>query len=54
MMEDLLDLEGYGLVQENVRLQEQADTQRLANAQTEEVQMEAATPAGLSGDDYTG
>lgn len=51
MMEDLLDLEGYQLVQENVRLQEQADTQRLANAQSEDIQMEAQTPSGLTPDD---
>lgn len=53
MMEDLLDLEGYGLVQENIRLQEQADTQRLANAQSEDIQMEAQTPTGLTPDDTT-
>jgi len=51
MMEDLLDLEGYNLVQENIRLQEQADTQRLANAQTEDIMMEAQTPSGLTPDD---
>lgn len=53
MMEDLLDLEGYKLVQENIRLQETADTQRLANVQSEEVAMEAGTPAGLAPDDST-
>ena len=52
MMEDLLDLEGYGLIQENIRIQEQSDTMRLANAQTEDVQMEAATP-GIAPDDVS-
>jgi hypothetical protein len=53
MMEDLLDLEGYDLIQENIRIQEQSDTMRLANAQSEEVQMEAMTPSGIAADDYT-
>lgn len=52
MIEDLLDLESYDLVTPYVRLTEQAEAQRLAQAAQEQVTMEASTPSGLSGDDY--
>ena len=51
MLEDLLDLQDYELVQPYVRLSEQADAQRQANSHQEQVQMEALTPSGISADD---
>ncbi len=51
MWEEILDLEDWGLVQENIRVSEAADTQRLMNVQQEQVMMEAGTPAGLAEDD---
>jgi uncharacterized membrane-anchored protein YhcB (DUF1043 family) len=53
MMEELLNLEDYKLVEPYVRLSEQADAQRLANSHTEQVGMEAMTPAGIAEDDST-
>lgn len=51
MMEELLDLEQYKLVMENVRLSEQADAQQLMNSQQEQVAMNTMTPSGfLPGD----
>ena len=51
LMEDLLDLQDYGLVTPYIRLSEQADAQRQANVHQEQVTMEAQTPAGISPDD---
>lgn len=53
MFEELLDIEPYGVVQPYVRLTEQQQAQRLANAGQEMVGMEAATPAGLAPDDVS-
>jgi hypothetical protein len=53
-MEDLLNLKDYGLVQKNVRLAEEADTRREAQAHMEQTQMEATTPSGLTPDDTGG
>lgn len=53
LFEDLLDIHDYKIVMPFVRLAEQADAQRIGNAQAEQVMMEALTAAGLSGDDYT-
>lgn len=52
MVEDLLDLQSYNIVEPYVRLSEEAEAQRLMNAQTEEVATEASTPAGLTPDDF--
>lgn len=51
MIEELLQLEDYKLVQPFVRLSEQADSQALANSHTERLAMEATTPSGVSLDD---
>jgi len=53
MLEYGLNLEQYKIVQQNVRIVEQADTQRLANTTQEQVQMEAQTPSGLAPDDHS-
>ena len=39
-----LGLENYGVYEENVAITEQADTARLSNAASEDVQVEAMTP----------
>jgi hypothetical protein len=52
MFEEILDLQDYEVVQENVRLSEQADSQRVANVHEEEVLTEAGTPAGIAEDDF--
>lgn len=51
LMEDLLDIADYKIVQPYVRLAEQADAQRLQNASQEQVMMEQQTPAGLTPED---
>lgn len=51
MWEELLDIEDYGLVQENVRITEAADAQKLQNVHQESTAMQAMTPAGLAQDD---
>lgn len=52
MMEHILEIEDYEIVQPFVRLDEQADAQRLAQTHSENVQMEGQTPAGLAPDDF--
>ncbi len=52
VMEDLLDLQDYELVQKNIRLSEEADAKREAMTHEQQVQMEATTPAGLAPDDF--
>jgi hypothetical protein len=52
LFEDLFDLTDYNLVTPYVRLAEDADGQRIAQAQEEAVLMEALTAAGISPDDY--
>jgi hypothetical protein len=51
MMEEVLGLERYNLVADNVRLEEMQETQRLAQAAQEQVQVEQLTPSGLTEDD---
>lgn len=53
MVEDLIDIEEYEIVEPFVRLSEQAEQQQLANTQQEEVMTTAMTPAGLSEEDFT-
>jgi hypothetical protein len=53
MIEELLNLEDYKLVEPFVRLAEQADAQRLINSHSEQVNMEATTEAGIAEDDYS-
>lgn len=52
MIEELLNLEDYKIVEPFVALSEQADAQRLQNSHQEQVGMEAMTPAGIAQDDY--
>ena len=47
MMEELLDLDKFDLVRENVRVFEQMQTQRLLSDASEQLEVEAATPPGL-------
>lgn len=54
IFETLLDLQDYEAVQPYIRLSEQADAQRLAQAHQQQVMMEAQTPAGISADDTSG
>lgn len=53
MVEELLNLEDYKIVDPYVRLSERADAQRQMNSHEEQVSMEATTPSGLSPDDST-
>jgi hypothetical protein len=50
---DLFDLEVYKMNTPYVRLAEEADAQRIAQAQEEQVLMEALTAAGISADDVS-
>lgn len=52
LFQDLLELDGYKLVTPFIRITEQADAQRLANSQNEQVMSEAGTPAGLLPGDH--
>jgi len=53
-VEDNLNLKDFGLVQQNIRLAEEADSRREAQAHQEKTQMEATTPSGLTPDDVDG
>lgn len=54
MFEDLLELEDHDIVLPYVRLAEQAEAQKQAQAMQEQTQMEALTPDGFSHDDFEG
>jgi hypothetical protein len=54
MFEDLLELEGHEIVLPYVRISEQAQAQKLQNAQEEQTMMEMGTPSGLTSDDFEG
>ena len=47
LADSLLELEDWKIFQPNIAVSEQADQQKLANAAQEEVQAQAATPAGI-------
>lgn len=51
LIEDNLNLKDYGIVQENIRLSEEANSRREAQAHMEKTQMEGVTPSGLTPDD---
>lgn len=53
MVEDLLDLEDYEIVEPYIRIAEQAEAQQLANTQTEETMATASAPSGLTPEDAT-
>lgn len=52
MMEDLLEITDYHIVEPYVQLTEQADAQRMMQVLQEQVAVEGQTPAGLSPGDY--
>jgi hypothetical protein len=54
MMEELLDIERYELVQAFVKISEQAEGQQLANTHQEDIAATAEAPAGLTPEDYSG
>jgi len=45
---DLADLNKYHLYGDNIRIMENAETSRLANAASEQVEIESQTPAGIT------
>lgn len=51
MIEELLEIQEYGIIEPYIRLTEQADAARMANAGQEQTAMQALTPSGLSLDD---
>jgi len=51
MVEELLEVEQFGLVRPNVRVFEQAETQQLAETAAQQVQANVDTPTELSDDD---
>jgi hypothetical protein len=51
MMEELLDLGDYNVVQPYIALTEQAEAERIANQNTEDTMMGVTTPSGLTPDD---
>ena len=53
MLAEVFNIKEYNIVQPYVRLAEQADAQRRAQALQEQVGMEAQTPAGLTPDDHS-
>lgn len=54
MMEELLDIERYEIVEPYVRLSEQSEAQQLANTHQEDITNTAAAPAGLTPEDFSG
>lgn len=54
LWENVLNIEDYNIVEENVRLSEKADAQRLINSHTQQISMEGTTPAGVTPDDTGG
>ncbi len=51
LLEELLQLEKYKVVEPFIRITEMADAQRMQNSSQESVAMEAMTPSGLAQDD---
>lgn len=52
LFENLLGVEKFGLVEDNIRVMEQMETQQIAQAAQQQLELEAITPAGLTeGDD---
>lgn len=50
LIEDLLNIDMFGLVEENIAIAEQANTQRLIQAASENLQVEDATPSNITAD----
>lgn len=53
LIEELLEIQDYEIVQPYIRLTEQAEAQRFVQANKEQTMMELGQPAGLSPEDYT-
>lgn len=51
LWEQVLDIEQYGIVQENIRLSEKADAQALMSQHAEQIAAQGTTPAGTTPDD---
>lgn len=54
IIEEALDFEKFGIVEENVRVREQTETQRQMQAASEQLEIEAATPAGINAAEQEG
>jgi hypothetical protein len=52
LLQDLLEVEDYELVEPYIRISEKADYARMSNAADEQVQIESMTPAGVDPADY--
>lgn len=52
LSEDLMDIGQFKLVQPFIRLNEQANAQRIQQSNAEQVETEALTPSGLTEDDF--
>ena len=50
--EEMLDMQEHRVVQPFIRISEQAQAQQLTNAQQEQVEVSANTPAGIAQDDF--
>ncbi len=51
MIEELLGVQKFGLVSDNIRIYEQLETKRLVNSGQEQLAVEAQTPAGVTADE---
>ena len=51
MIEELLGVQKFDLVKDNIRIVEQLETQRLVNTGQEQLQVESQTPAGVTADE---
>lgn len=51
MIEELLGIQKFDLVSDNIRIFEQLETQRMVNAGKEQLDVETATPAGVTADE---
>lgn len=54
LVEDVLNVEDYDIVQPYVRISEQSEAMKLQQSATEQTMVEAGTPTGLTPDDFTG
>lgn len=52
LLEELLEIKDYEIIQPFIRLTEHADAQRLAQANQEQLMMELHQPSGLNAEDY--
>lgn len=50
LIEDLLNIDRFGIVEENIAITEQANTQRLISASKENIEVEEETPSNITAD----